>query len=528
MAKRFDDRPGGDRPRRGNSDRNDRPRRDDGPRPNRPAGGSSFRPGRPDGNRPTGGRPTGSRPGGFSSRRDSEPRGDFRNDDRRGNGTARGPRREGGDFNERPFPPRKQHGGPRPEGGDRPNRPGSGPRKPYGAKPAFGRKPDFNRDDRRRDDRPEGELRRFGNDDRRGDDRRGDDRRSGFGEKKFGDKKPFQKGPRPVFDKKRFDGDARGDKPFGAKPFKKFGDKPAFDKPRFRPDGDRPAPHREGEGFGPKKPLFKSRNHRDEADGRTPSYDFDRFKEAAPKRIQKKIKDEERDTIRLNRYIANAGVCSRRDADSLIEAGEIKVNGKVITEMGYQVKPGDVVKYGNRVLNPEKMLYVLLNKPKDFITTTDDPNDRRTVMDLVKNAGPQRIYPVGRLDRNTTGLLLLTNDGELAEKLTHPSYQIRKMYQAELDKPISTEDFEKLREGIELEDGFIKPDDLAIVTPDAQVIGIEIHSGRNRIVRRMFEALGYEVTKLDRTVYASLDKKDLPRGNWRYLTEKEVIKLKYF
>lgn len=529
MAKRFDDRPGGNRPRnnRGDNDRNEGSGRggndrrgndrNDGPRPNRPTGGYQSRPSRPGGNRPTG-----NRPGGFAPRRDNDPRGDFRNNDRRGDSGPRGPRREGGDFNERPFPPRKQFGGPRPEG-DRPGndrRPGpGGPRKPYGAKPAFARKPDFDGDDRRRNDRPR-------------DDRR-DERPGG----EFRNKKPFDRSSRPTFDKKRFDGDSRG-----GKPFRKFGDKPAYgkpafgprrddradgDKPRFRPDGDRPAP-RGGEGFGPKKPLFKSRNHRDEADGRTPSYDFDRFKENAPKRIQKKIKDEERDTIRLNRYIANAGVCSRRDADSLIEAGEIKVNGKVITEMGYQVKPGDVVKYGSRVLNPEKMLYVLLNKPKDFITTTDDPTDRRTVMDLVKNAGPQRIYPVGRLDRNTTGLLLLTNDGELAEKLTHPSYQIRKMYQAELDKPISTEDFEKLREGIELEDGFIKPDDLAIVTPDAQVIGIEIHSGRNRIVRRMFEALGYEVTKLDRTVYASLDKKDLPRGNWRYLTEKEVIKLKYF
>lgn len=514
MAKRFDDRPGGDR---NNKPRGDR-RGGEGPRPNRPTGG-----------RPGGFSSKPPRPGGFSPRRENDARGDSRGDDRRG------PRREGGDFNERPFPPRKQFGGSRSEGdrpsrpgGDRrpgPERPGSGPRKPYGAKPAFGRKPDFNGSDRRRDDQ------------------RSDDRRGGFGEKKFGDKKPFQKGPRPDFDKKRFDS---GDRPQGDKPFKKFGerkfgDKPAYgkpafgprrpagegDKPRFRPGGDRPTPRGEGN-FGPKKPLFKSRNFREESDGRTPNYDFDRFKEAAPKRIQKRLKDEERDTIRLNRYIANAGVCSRRDADNLIEAGEIKVNGKVVTEMGYQVKPGDVVKYGNRVLNPEKMLYVLLNKPKDFITTTDDPNDRRTVMDLVKNAGPQRIYPVGRLDRNTTGLLLLTNDGELAEKLTHPSYEIRKVYQAELDKPITNDDFEKLREGLELEDGFIKADDLAIVTPDAQVVGIEIHSGRNRIVRRMFEALGYEVTKLDRTVYASLDKKDLPRGNWRYLTEKEVIKLKYF
>jgi 23S rRNA pseudouridine2605 synthase len=514
MAKRFDDRPGNDRRR---TNRDDNPRNDT-PRPgtNRRGGerrdGEGQRPGRPPGGyqaRPP--RAGGSRPSGNSPRRDNPERGnDFRGDNRRP------PRREGGEFSERPFPPRKSYGGSRPEGGDRPGRPGSGPRKSYGAKPAFGKKPAFNRDDRR-DESSQSDKPRFGNSERRG----------GFGEKKFGEKKPYPRSPRPDFGKSRPEGEPRSAKPFGAKPPRNVGDKPGFDKPRFRPDSDRPAPQGKG-GFGPKKPLFKSRNFRDEPDGRTPNYDFNRFKESAPKRIQKKIKDEERDTIRLNRYIANAGVCSRRDADKLIEAGEIKVNGKVVTEMGYQVKPGDVVKYGNRVLNPEKMLYVLLNKPKDFITTTDDPNDRRTVMDLVKNAGPQRIYPVGRLDRNTTGLLLLTNDGELAEKLTHPSYEIRKVYQAELDKPITTEDFEKLRDGLELEDGFIKPDDVAIVTPDAQVIGIEIHSGRNRIVRRMFEALGYEVTKLDRTVYASLDKKDLPRGNWRYLTEKEVIKLKYF
>jgi 23S rRNA pseudouridine2605 synthase len=233
--------------------------------------------------------------------------------------------------------------------------------------------------------------------------------------------------------------------------------------------------------------------------------------------------------FRLNRYIANSGICSRRDADKLIEAGEIKVNGKVITEMGYQVMPGDTVKYGSKILSREKLVYVLLNKPKDFITTTEDPTDRRTVMDLVKNACEQRIYPVGRLDRNTTGLLLLTNDGEMADKLSHPSNNIKKIYQVELDKPFQEEDFQKLMEGtgLELEDGIIKPDDLGIVTPDALVVGIEIHSGRNRIVRRIFEHLGYDVLKLDRTVYAGLTKKDLPRGNWRYLTEKEVIRLKY-
>ncbi len=195
--------------------------------------------------------------------------------------------------------------------------------------------------------------------------------------------------------------------------------------------------------------------------------------------------------------------------------------------MGYKVKRSDVVKYGKKLLNPERMVYLLINKPKDYITTTEDPEDRRTVMDLVAGACEERIYPVGRLDRNTTGLLLLTNDGELAKKLTHPSSNIKKIYQAELDKPITTEDFEALQAGFELEDGFVKPDDLGIVTPDAMVVGLEIHSGKNRIVRRMFEHVGYEVQKLDRTVFAGLNKKDLPRGKWRFLTEKEVIKLKF-
>ncbi|QJW88438.1 pseudouridine synthase [Spirosoma taeanense] len=231
---------------------------------------------------------------------------------------------------------------------------------------------------------------------------------------------------------------------------------------------------------------------------------------------------------RLNRYIANSGVCSRREADELIARGDISVNGKVVTEMGFKVKEGDTVKYGTKVLNPERFVYVLLNKPKDYITTTEDPEERKTVMELVADAGNFRMYPVGRLDRNTTGLLLLTNDGELADKLTHPSNNIRKIYQVELDKPITDEHFEAIQKGLELEDGPIKPDALSIVTPDAHVIGIEIHSGRNRIVRRIFEHLGYEVTKLDRTTYAGLTKKDLPRGKWRFLDPKEVVKLKYF
>ena len=232
-------------------------------------------------------------------------------------------------------------------------------------------------------------------------------------------------------------------------------------------------------------------------------------------------------TTRLNRYIANSGVCSRREADELIAQGDITVNGQTVTEMGFRVKEGDMVKYGTKALTPERFVYVLLNKPKDYLTTTEDPDERKTVMELVADAGNFRMYPVGRLDRKTTGLLLMTNDGELADKLTHPSNDVRKIYQVELDKPITEEHFSALKKGVELEDGPIKPDALSIVTPDAYVVGIEIHSGRNRIVRRMFESLGYDVTKLDRTAYAGLTKKELPRGKWRFLDPKEVVKLKY-
>lgn len=239
------------------------------------------------------------------------------------------------------------------------------------------------------------------------------------------------------------------------------------------------------------------------------------------------IKPDQGDLVRLNKYISNAGVCSRRDADTLIEKGEITVNGKVITELGSRVKPTDVVKHKNKILRKENHLYVLLNKPKDFITTMEDPDNRRTVMELVKNAGQERIYPVGRLDRNTTGLLLLTNDGELADFLTHPSNRVKKIYQVDLNLPISEEHFEVIKGGIELEDGPIKPDDIQILSKDRKILGIEIHEGRNRIVRRIFEHFNYEVERLDRVMYAGLTKKDLTRGKYRILSSKEVINLKY-
>jgi 23S rRNA pseudouridine2605 synthase len=271
-----------------------------------------------------------------------------------------------------------------------------------------------------------------------------------------------------------------------------------------------------------KLPFSASREKSDDI----PEYNLKR-----PMKAKKDTKEKSADPdglVRLNKYISNAGLCSRRDADKMIQEGLIKVNGKVVTELGYKIKPTDTVQHSNQTLKKERPVYVLLNKPKDFITTTDDPGERKTVMDLVAKACKERIYPVGRLDRNTTGLLLLTNDGELADKLTHPSNGIKKVYQADLDRPLEKEDFEKIIEGLQLEDGPVQVDDLAYVSTDHISVGIEIHEGRNRIVRRIFEHLGYEVVKLDRVLYAGLTKKDLPRGHWRHLSEKEVVQLKFF
>lgn len=425
------------------------------------------------------------------------------------------------------------------QGGDRKpfnrdNREGGGERRSFGdRKPFDGERKPYQGGERKpfnRDNREGGERKPFNRDNREG-----------------GERKPYQGGERKPFGRTEnptrtpYKGDNRWDR--NAAPKVEGSEEsttPRDENPTARierryeertersaergerPEGSRNPRYSDRE-------TYKSRSRFDAGPAYEPQYKLDRYKERAPSKIQKKIAQTDRrsDVIRLNRYIANAGICSRRDADKLIEAGEIKVNNKVVTEMGYQVNPTDIVKYGNRKLNREKPVYLLLNKPKDFLTTTEDPNDRKTVMELVKNATESRIYPVGRLDRNTTGLLLITNDGELADKLTHPSNEIEKIYQAELDKPLTDEDFEKIKEGLTLEDGEIKVDDLAKVTPDGYVIGVKIHSGKNRIVRRIFEHLGYEVTKLDRTTFAGLTKKDLPRGSWRFLTERELVKLKY-
>ncbi len=242
-----------------------------------------------------------------------------------------------------------------------------------------------------------------------------------------------------------------------------------------------------------------------------------------PKQIDYVLEDIDPNAeIRLNKYMANAGICSRREADEFIAAGKVKVNGEVVTELGTKITRNDVVEYNEKVVTPERKCYVLLNKPKDCVTTSDDPNGRTTVMDIVKNACEERIYPVGRLDRNTTGVLLLTNDGDLASKLTHPKYVKKKIYHVWTDKAISEEDMQRIADGIELDDGEIHADAISYVSDDRNQAGIEIHSGRNRIVRRIFEHLGYRVTKLDRVYFAGLTKKNLPRGRWRYLTQEEV------
>jgi 23S rRNA pseudouridine2605 synthase len=345
-----------------------------------------------------------------------------------------------------------------------------------------------------------------------------------------GEKKPYSSprtrksnadfGDKP---KRSFGADKGGEGKFGAgaerSTEKKFGDRPA--------DGG--FKKREGS-FSKDKPAYNA-----DRPQRKPVYDkITKDLDAPAKTMRGRKKPAESKTkddglIRLNRYISNAGICSRRKADELIIAGVVSVNGVVVDELGAKIDPmRDEIKYNGSTLRREKMVYVLLNKPKDYITTTEDPQERRTVMHLVEKATKERIYPIGRLDRNTTGLLLMTNDGELADKLSHPRSNISKLYQVELSKSLSQGDLNKIIYGVELEDGLIKPDSVSYVAGGSKrEVGIQIHSGKNRVVRRIFESLGYEVVKLDRVVYANLTKKDLPRGRYRHLEESEIIQLKH-
>ncbi|MFN3530305.1 MAG: pseudouridine synthase [Bacteroidia bacterium] len=516
----------------------DRPRRDD----NRGEGRSFDRP-RPDFRRDD------NRAEGRSFDR---PRPDSRRDDNRG---------EGRSFDR----PRPQFGGDnRGEGRnfDRPRPQFSNDNRGEGR--SFDRpRPDFRRDDNRGEsrgsDRPRPDFRR---DDNRGEGRSFDRPRPQFGNDNRGEGRSFDR-PRP-----QFGNDNRGEGRSFDRPRPQFGNDNrgegrSFDRPRgdFRRDDNRG----EGRSFDRPRPPFGSDNRAGEGrsfdrprrdDNRTDGRSFDRSprpydrndrnnrsvglkgfdkgnprKKGRPGPLDMPSKPETivfDSPMRLNRYIANSGICSRRRADELIAAGEILVNGKVVNELGSRVNPGDTVTYKDKALSLETLVYVLLNKPKDFITTLDDPEERRTVMSLVKNATDERVVPVGRLDRNTTGLLLLTNDGELTQKLTHPSNNIPKVYDVILNKPLTQADFNQIATtGVMLDDGEATVDAIAYPNPEDKCeVGLEIHSGRNRIVRRIFESLGYEVERLDRVYYAGLTKKDLPRGNWRYLSPKEITRLK--
>jgi 23S rRNA pseudouridine2605 synthase len=359
-----------------------------------------------------------------------------------------------------------------------------------------------------------------------------------FNSEGSGDKKPFSSSrPKSYSGRPTSDSNDNGDKkPFSSSRPKSYPGRSSesSDRPKRSFGGDEG-----GERKFTKKPATEGGYKKRTESGSEPfrksaksSYNKitpDREAPAKTMRSRKEKDSKDAGLIRLNRYIANAGICSRRKADELIEAGVVSVNNIVINELGHKIDPvNDEIRYNGELLKREKMVYVLLNKPKDYITTTEDPQERRTVMHLVEKASKERIYPIGRLDRNTTGLLLMTNDGDLADKLSHPRSNITKLYQVELNKSLVQGDMNKIQYGLELEDGLIKPDSIAYVTGGTKrEIGIQIHSGKNRIVRRIFEHLGYEVVKLDRVIYAGLTKKDLTRGRWRYLDEKEIIQLKH-
>eukprot|EP01133_Synstelium_polycarpum_P003288 gene3288-3742_t len=363
-------------------------------------------------------------------------------------------------------------------------------------------------------------------------------------EKREGDARGFSGRASGSKDFKSKDGDSKGysGKTGASRDFKprtpRDGDSKSF-RPRENRDTDAPASkgrsYVKKDNFSSDKPFRKFDDKKGQASRSTDSRPFRKraeegsrpnFKEKGEKtpvlRSRKTPVAKDDGLIRLNRYIANSGICSRRKADELIAAGVVTVNNEVVSELGHKVDPAkDSVRYNGELLKREKKIYVLLNKPKDYITTTDDPQERKTVMQLVEKASRERIYPVGRLDRNTTGLLLMTNDGDLADKLAHPKNGITKIYHVELSRSLSQGDLNKIQFGLELEDGLIKPDSVSYVAGGSKKeVGIQIHSGKNRIVRRIFEHLGYDVVKLDRVVYGNLTKKDLPRGRWRYLEEK--------
>ena len=368
--------------------------------------------------------------------------------------------------------------------------------------------PHFTADNRPAFDKP---RRQFGDKPAYGERKSGDKPRY---ENRDGDKPRRQYGDKPAYGERKF-----GDKPaYGER---KFGDKPRYehrdgDKPR-RQYGDKPA-------YGERK--FGDKKYGDRKFGDKPYKPGPRKHDDKPASYPKFTPEKQVGEMRLNRFLAQSGLCSRREADDFITAGLVTVNGQIVTQLGTKVLPTDEVKFNDSRVQGEKKVYLVLNKPKGYVTSLDDPHAGKTVMDLVEGACTERIYPVGRLDKNSLGLLLFTNDGDLTKQLTHPSYLKKKIYQVTLDKPLARADMDRIAEGITLEDGEIFADEISYVKENKQEIGIEIHSGRNRIVRRIFEFLGYTVTKLDRVYYAGLTKKNLKRGAWRFLSREEVERLK--
>lgn len=353
--------------------------------------------------------------------------------------------------------------------------------------------PNFTSDNRLKDRANDGNERRFGD----------DKPRKSFGSKSFSDRKFEGDKPHKSFGDRKFgDGKFEGD---GGR--KSYGDR----KPGGKKFGDRK--------FGGERPAYGDKG------GRKSGRDERRFDDK-PKSYPKYNPNRVTGEIRLNRFVAQSGLCSRREADDFITAGLVSVNGVVVTELGTKVKPTDDVRFNDERIRGEKNVYLILNKPKGYVTTLEDEHANKTVMELVKDACKERIYPVGRLDKNSLGLLLFTNDGDITRQLTHPSNKKKKIYEVELDKPLTRADFDALAEGITLEDGDAFFDEISYLKDDKKSVGVEIHSGRNRIVRRMFEHLGYSVTKLDRVYYAGLTKKNLKRGAWRFLTDDEVNRLK--
>ena len=481
----------GDRPQRAySSDRSYRPRFN-------PNGENGDRPQRSYGNNAGGDRPYRPR---YNSEGGDRPQRSYGNN-------------AGGD---RPYRPRyNSEGGDRPQrsygnnaGGDRPYRPrynnegGDRPQRSYGNN-AGGDRPYRPRYNSEGGDRPQ---RSYGN--------------NAGGDRPYRPRYNNEGGDRP---QRSYGNNAGGDRPYRPRYNSEGGDRPQRSYGN-NAGGDRPyRPRYNGEGGDRPQRSYGNRDSYSRPIRRTADYDPN-AKYSKKKQIEYKEQFvDPNEPIRLNKFLANAGVCSRREADEFITAGVVSVNGEVVTELGTKIKRGDEVKFHDQAVSIERKIYVLLNKPKDTVTTSDDPQARRTVMDLVKGACSERIYPVGRLDRNTTGVLLLTNDGDLASKLTHPKYLKKKIYHVHLDKNLTKADMEQIAAGIQLDDGEIQADAISY-TDDFKKdeVGIEIHSGKNRIVRRIFESLGYKVVKLDRVFFAGLTKKGLRRGEWRYLTEQEV------